>query len=258
MSEHLLQSPLAFFSQYSFLNTCMGTFMSSSSSSRLPLVFLAPSALLVMVVCSLAFRAVRCFSSSLSFSVLASSHLPSSMSLWSGLNLESVGATPSSGSFSCTVNSMTNILGLMVDYVHFSHIVYPQFSHNDVPDKCSYFSVGVVMTGFFKLQMSGTQRDHLQVLTAELARNSQFLIQLPVFDTFCVHGHAGRMMADLFTQGPPAQVVDPVEFVGLAQQRVKWLVRSIGCGAIRGDGECSNIGHLFPLILACSCLVKQL
>ena len=36
----------------------------------------------------------------LTFSSLASSHLPSSMSLWSGRSRESVGATPSSGSLS--------------------------------------------------------------------------------------------------------------------------------------------------------------
>ena len=46
-----------------------------------------------------------CFSSSLNFSALASSHLPSSIILWSGRFLLSVGATVSSGSFRVMASS---------------------------------------------------------------------------------------------------------------------------------------------------------
>lgn len=45
-------------------------------------------------------RAARCFSSSSCLSLFASSHRPSSMARWSGRSRLSVGATPSSGSFS--------------------------------------------------------------------------------------------------------------------------------------------------------------
>lgn len=62
--------------------------------------FFLPLLLASSISASRFLRAARCFSSSSCLSLFASSHRPSSMARWSGRSRLSVGATPSSGSFS--------------------------------------------------------------------------------------------------------------------------------------------------------------
>jgi hypothetical protein len=65
------------------------------------------------------------------------------------------------------------------------------------------------------------------------------------------------MVTDLLGDGSPPEIVQSITLVGLAEQRVKRLVRPGRGGAIRRNREGGNVRHLLPLIVARGRLVQH-
>ena len=76
---------------------------------------------------------------------------------------------------------MTLVFRRVVDYVHLPVIVHPQLAHDDIVDSCRHFPPGVVVLLVSRAneQMGSTQRNNLQVLSAEFRRHAELLLHFP-------------------------------------------------------------------------------